>query len=436
MDPSAPLCLLYDSLKESHPTLPIITEENRVTLELSPSEAIRTVIGRGGDTYNSWYSGRDDQLKIVPDYRQAPIDSDPPPTYSDPKRYKILQTVKDSFDTEGFIEARNNANPFELIGRSIFINRAAVKLANIDAVHHVTNDIFTFDLKQSTTPFTFCDIAAGPGGFTQYLQYRYPLSVGYGITLKHETLDWSRRFLDMAQFTPFYGEDGTGNLYTNWNQFTEYVHSQQPDGVDLVTADGGFDLEDSMDKTLLHRQEFLSSRLFLTQALVGIACAKAGGNFVLKTFDTVTDLSAQIIFSLAQCFDRITIFKPVSSRPANAEKYVICINRTPDITHIFNLLSDASRLYTDDLYLTNLFLDPLPKPFQQWLTQINSESTNRQLRAAQDILLFLRGTPPDIPLYDTDKFLVIWNLPDTPPRLKRRRDNNPPAPNETIIQIR
>lgn len=422
MDPSAAICILYDSLKETPPSVPLITDNN-------------VVFGVQGDEYDNWYSETDEVL-LTPNYQQVSIDSAPPPRYSDPKRYGVLQTVKDAFEAEGFIQARDATNPFELIGRSIFINRAAVKLANIDAVHHVTNEMFTFDRKQSDSPFTFCDVAAGPGGFTQYLQYRYPLSTGYGMTLRHEKLDWSTRFLDMSRFTPFYGTDNTGNLYTNWDQFINYVHSRQPEGVDLVTADGGFDLEDDMDKTLLHRQEFLSSRLLLTQALIGIRCTKIGGNFVVKVFDTVTDLSAQIIFALAQCFDQITIFKPVSSRPANAERYVICISRKPQTTHYFNLLANAARSYTDTLYLDNLFLEPLPNRYHQWLTQLNIESVDRQLHAAQNILLFLRGSQPTIPQYDIDKFLIIWNLPDTPPRPKRTKDNAPPLSHETIIQIR
>ncbi len=59
----------------------------------------------------------------------------------------------------------------------------------------------------------------------------------------------------------------------------------------------------------------------MTQSLVGIGCTHIGGNFVLKVFDTVTKLSAHVLFVLAQCFDELIMFKPASSRPANAERY-------------------------------------------------------------------------------------------------------------------
>lgn len=392
MDPSASLCIVYDSLKELTP-IP--------TPSVNEGWYVNDVTGA-------------DKHKLTPQYNLHSITTNPEIVNIDVQRYTILQRVKDAFDTEAYLEARDAMNPFENIGRSKFINRAAVKLANIDAVHHITKEIFTFDRKQSEKTFTFCDVAAGPGGFTQYLQYRYPNSKGYGMTLRSEKLDWNTRFLDMNRFTPFYGQDNTGDLYTNWEQFIKYVLSQTPEGVDLVTADGGFDLEDPRDKTLLHRQEFLSSRLLLTQALVGIGCTKIGGNFVVKVFDTVTNISAYILFVLAQCFQRILIFKPVSSRPANAERYVLCMNRKADVQSYYQLLAQAANTYQNDMYLSSLFNEPIPPLFREWLTLANQQSIDRQLQSAQHILLYIQGKPPTISQYNIPKFLTIWNLPDTP----------------------
>ncbi|CAH6420469.1 FtsJ methyltransferase [uncultured virus] len=412
MDPSAAVCISYDSLQQFPPVVP--------QKDLRESYSQKT------------------NLNLTAIYNQISIQEAPPAVYCDPNRYQILQTVKDAFETEGFIQARDATNPFERIGRSIFINRAAVKLANIDAVHHVTDQIFTFDAKQSGEQFTFCDVAAGPGGFTQYLQYRFPQAIGYGMTLRHEKLNWSTRFIDMNRFTAFYGKDNTGNLYTNWDSFIQLVLSNQPNGVDLITADGGFDLEDTMDKALLHRQEFLSSRLLLTQAIIGISCSRRGGNFVLKVFDTVTEFSAQVLLILAACFTSIEIFKPVSSRPANAERYVVCLGRKDHVQQYYNLLTGAARAYADDIYLNQLFVEPIPTEFREWLSYNNSQSIDRQLQAAQNILFYIRGNMPPIPQYDIDKFLIVWNLPDTPTftRKDQMGFTGPLLPGQTIIQAR
>ena len=225
----------------------------------------------------------------------------------------------------------------------------------------------------------------------------------------------------MERFDTYYGDDNTGNLYTHWNDFSQYVLQRHPSGVDLVTGDGGFDLEDNQDKQLLHRQEFLSSRLLMTQVAVGLACTAENGNFVVKVFDTVTSLSAQILYLLAQCFDRIQVFKPCSSRPANSERYIVCLRRRPSVQPYYQIIAGAASMYTESQYVDNLFSQLLPASFTDWLYAQNMASIERQIATAHDIITYLQGSMPDIPQYDIDKFLVIWNLPDTPPRRSRIR---------------
>lgn len=389
-DPSAELCRAYDTLQDSPPLI-----------DRSWAEA---------------YYAQPDLIELSANFNLIPVEADPAPVYVDLRRYEALQQVKASFEgipRDQFEAARDAANPFEAIGNSIFINRAAVKLANIDAVFEVSGQ-FSFDQQQSDQEWTFCDIAAGPGSFTQYLQYRYPKGRGFGITLREpKSLDWSLKFIDLTRFEAFYGPDGTGDLYTNWYDFIVKVLQTYPEGVDLVTADGGFEATE--------RQEFLSSRLLLTQAAVGVACTKVGGNFVLKVFDTVTFFSAQVLFVLGLCFDQIYIFKPVSSRPANAEKYIVCRRRRAAARNYFQLLAAAAQAYQADEYLETLFAEPLPVAFTDWLTQSNNANLISQLQAVRGIISYLNGTSPTLPIYDLSKFLILWNLLDTPRTPKTSR---------------
>lgn len=347
----------------------------------------------------------------------------PPPYCVDETRYNTLQKLKNSFDNPNFDKARDASNPFEKIGRSIFMNRAAIKLANIDSVLHVTPSASTYQKQQLDDDLTFCDIAAGPGGFTQYLQYRYPKSIGYGMTLKSQTLDWNTSLLDMNRFTPFYGDDNSGNLYTQWRSFVDFVKSKNPSGVDLITADGGFDLESSESSNekneLLQKQEFLSSRLFLVQALVALSCVKTGGNVLIKTFDTVTEFSAQIIYLLSCCFDKVMLFKPVTSRPANAEKYFVGRGAKRYIQQYIAVLEKAASKFTDTTYSEILFTEELPEDFLKWITEQNNNSTNLQIKTAASILNYLNGKEIQQEKYDIHKFLIIWNLPETPNNPKR-----------------
>lgn len=386
MDPSAKHCLMYDTLKVKNVT--------------------------NNDEGIPWYSVN--EIKELNSYiTYTPLNDPPVSVYADSNKYNTLNKIKNTYSNPAFEQARNKANPFENIGRSIFINRAAIKLANIDAVFNITPSIFTFDKKQSDVDFTFVDVAAGPGGFTQYLQYRYPNSKGYGMTLKSQNLDWNRNVLDMKRFIPYYGVDDTGDLYYNWEYFVDFVIKNTGTGVDLVTADGGFELDNGDDQSLYQHQEFLSSRLLLTQAIIGLACTKFGGNFVLKLFDTVTEFSAQLIYLIAQSFQKITIFKPVTSRPANSERYLICINKTD--TSNLDILRTAGNSYSDHNYLGTLFSDQMESSFILWLSNLNQQSIDTQLQSSADILKIMNSKYVDLPKYDSNKFLTIWNLPDTPP---------------------
>lgn len=345
-----------------------------------------------------------------------------PILYGNEERYELLQTLKDNFkllDHDGiFSKARDISNPYEKLGNSIFMNRAAIKLANIDAIYHFTGHLTGYVDYYTDNRFSFCDIASGPGGFTEYLQFRLPNSEGFGMTLTGKC-DFNLRALDLGRFFITYGNDGTGNLYTNWEYFINWVLERET-GVDLTLADGGFDVEDGFYR----QQEYLSSRLLLIQAIIGIACTKNGGNFLLKTFDTVTSISAQIIFVLSCCFEKIAFFKPVSSRPANAEKYLICWGKRPRevVNPYLFLLKETTKNYNfvqsgidrNNIYVTNFLHEKLPDDFIIWLLSENNRHIEKQIHASQKIINYMQsGSPPSsADLINLHKCLIIWNIPD------------------------
>lgn len=49
-----------------------------------------------------------------------------------------------------------------------------------------------------------------------------------------------------------------------------------------------------------------------------------GGTFVCKFFDILEEFTGDLVWLLYQVFDTICITKPLSSRPANSERYIIC----------------------------------------------------------------------------------------------------------------
>ena len=345
----------------------------------------------------------------------------PTAIFVDLESYNRLQNNKDKFANPKFKQIRLVSNPFEQIGNSIFMNRAAIKLANIDAILRLTNHTGGYLAQQTPGKFSFCDLAGGPGAWTQYIQYRRSNSHGFGITLKPENipgdakeaqkLGWDTDKLDLDIFTISYGEDGTGNLYTNGPAFASFVKKTEVLGVDLVMADGGFEIKAGEERY----QEPLTARLILSEVLTGLMSLRIGGNMVIKVYDTVTKFMADLLFIVASCFEAIWLFKPISSRPANAEKYLVAKGLKGNIEEYTALLLQAYSLYTNELSVVQLVAQ-LPPNFVAWLTEMNNLHLNEQHIAVDHALALLEGRPSSMPSYNLHKALILWNLPGNVPR--------------------
>lgn len=337
--------------------------------------------------------------------------------YVNMKKYNELQTMKDNFNNPNFTEARNKANPYENIGRSIFMNRAAIKIANIDAVFNLTGQKGGYINKQQINEgeefgnFLYCDIGSAPGGFTEYIQYRRPLSMGYGISLnkKYGGLGWRKDKINMERFRIEYGPDNSGDLYKHSDWFANLVTKLHNGGVNLVTADGGFSGDTSARK-----HEILTSRLILNETLVALKTLKKGGDYVCKMYDTVSKISADLIYLISMCFNEVNIFKPMSSRPANAERYLVAKGLKGNVSEFIRILQEANQHYTDTKYIYQLF-KYLPNDYENWLTQHNNISLQLQTQTAINILSLLNSQDVNIPVINLYKCLAIWNLPDNKP---------------------
>jgi len=71
-------------------------------------------------------------------------------------------------------------------------------------------------------------------------------------------------------------------------------------------------------------QEVASKQICLSQFAIALGSVRQGGHFVCKIFDSFTPFTAGLIFLLSSSFQKICIHKPVASRPANSERYIIC----------------------------------------------------------------------------------------------------------------
>lgn len=196
------------------------------------------------------------------------------------------------------------------ISRYCPVSRSFFKMWEI--LHDFWND-FAFDSENLNVMF----LAEGPGGFAEaVVKYRNNNDDSYyGISLKSNSKnipEW--KFLQRIDIC--YGMDGTGDLYNRCN--LDYMKEHLPK-MNMITADGGFDFSNDFNK-----QEEASIRLILCEIYAALTLQKTGGVFILKIYDMFHENTLKIVSFLKQFYEKIFIVKPLSSRPANSEKYLVC----------------------------------------------------------------------------------------------------------------
>ncbi len=112
-----------------------------------------------------------------------------------------------------------------------------------------------------------------------------------------------------------------------------FVNTVGANSCNLVTADGGFDFSKNFNA---QEKDFLL--LMLCEIYICLNIQKKGGVFVIKVFDLFDINTINMIALLRLFYDKITIQKPKTSRPANSEKYLICSNFTFKNKHILEYL--------------------------------------------------------------------------------------------------
>lgn len=264
-------------------------------------------------------------------------------TFCDSEMMAQLISSKSMFDGLNKIEmrkARTRSNPYETIRTAGFLNRAAVKMANIN---RACDFMFTDWKHLNDELLYFTDVCAGPGGFSEYILSRKKWHAkGFGFTLRNENDFKLDEFFagPCETFHPFYGSKDNGDVYDSKNQleFRDLIMKHTyGKGVHFMMSDGGFSVEGQENI-----QEILSKQLYLCQCLVALMIVRTGGHFVTKLFDLFTLFSVGLVYLMYRCFDSVCIFKPNSSRPANSERYLICKGKKADTEDVIHYLFDAN----------------------------------------------------------------------------------------------
>jgi 23S rRNA U2552 (ribose-2'-O)-methylase RlmE/FtsJ len=161
-------------------------------------------------------------------------------------------------------------------------------------------------------------ICEAPGGFIESLtdiRRKKNLKTDYISVSKFDTSIKYDRYLEENNL--IYGD------ITNLDILEATVYrtlSRFKNGVDFISADGGFDIKN------YNGQEVVTSKLILCEIYMALKTQREGGTFVIKFFDMFTHNS--IIFYLILCsfYEYVRIIKPKTSRNCNSERYLVCNN--------------------------------------------------------------------------------------------------------------
>ena len=316
------------------------------------------------------------------------------------KYYKIVSTEKEKIDklenNENWDKMKKIGNPYELIyttynkkrkndsiSQHIPISRSYFKMWEI---------FYNFDLFKNFNMHNehiFAHLAEGPGGFME-ATYNFKSKITkkksindtfYGITLKPSN-EYIPDFNKIKKI--FNGNNNIkieyGNLYI-YDDVKNYISKFNNQKAILVTADGGFDYSSNFNG-----QEINSCQIIYSECIVALNILKKGGSFVCKVFDLFSYTMVQILYIVSSCFDEVYIYKPETSRPANSEKYLVCMYYKDNLSDlsksnllkiielwnnkIVELTGDDSIIFKD-MKVSNSFIQNLNNYNEQYMeTQI------------------------------------------------------------------
>jgi len=334
------------------------------------------------------------------------------------QRVMNMKSEFDNVDSEIFSRARERSNPYELIDKSIFQNRAAVKMANLDKIADLTNSLEL--LPEEKGILYFADICAGPGGFTEYLYWKFKTerAKGWGFTLRGKNDFKLESFNEDAphdNFTTCYGVDDTGDITRNENmkQLSDEIDKgTEGRGVALLLADGGFSVQEDYNQ-----QEILTRQIVFCQFITSLLVLRKGGTFVCKVFDVYTNFSASLLYMLYQNFENFSIIKPFTSRPANSERYVVCKGLRTRKPLILDFLFDVNTRLTQKVDIAAIIHPDIIShdiAFVDYFTKSNNSIMREQLYALSNIKKYIEDEYLDIKdkqLQLKEQCLKEWGLP-------------------------
>ena len=348
------------------------------------------------------------------------------------KYYDTVSVQKEKIDSINYNKKwdkiKKIGNPYELVYTSLTnkkkndnissyipISRSYYKmweiLQNFKIIDKKTDKSDKTDKKK----IYIANLAEGPGGFMEAIynfnkKYTNNSDYYYGITIK----PYNQYVPDWNKLIKIFGNENKninnidityGNLYIH-EDVNQYINKLKDKKIEIVTADGGFDY--SAD---FNGQEINSCQIIYSEVIIGINLLIKGGSMICKIFDIFSITTIRILYIIYNLFESVHIFKPDTSRPANSEKYIVCLNYLDNISENKKkeFLEVIKEWYTlnennkNSDKIINIDLDiKIPGAFLHSINNFNELYMNRQLLYLENTLKISDGL-------DKNEFIKLKN---------------------------
>jgi 23S rRNA U2552 (ribose-2'-O)-methylase RlmE/FtsJ len=366
------------------------------------------------------------------------IDNPDTKFYFNQTERKLLAEEKNKIDQNNLSKDWDKSKKISNLYELIHISNNKMKDESISRYDPLSRSFFKmweminyFGLINTRDPIVTGHLAEGPGGFIEaclYYRHRlikvHPLTDKYhGITLNpynKEIPGWIKANTLIKQFKKNididYGIDNTGDLYKvcNIRSFSRKINKNLS-GADLITADGGFDFSVNFNK-----QEQMSHRLILAELLTGIRSQKLNGCFICKMFDSYSYLTVQLLYFISCLYDEVYLAKPLTSRPANSEKYMVALyykgfNNNLEEQYYINQLEQILDKWDDitshNFIFKSIFENP-PNEFFIRVQEYNNQSYLEQKKYIDKTIELIQNKPSwkelDLIFYQQAEKAIKW----------------------------
>ena len=268
------------------------------------------------------------------------------------KFYEEISREKEEIDklnnNEIWDKMKKIGNPFELIFTTYHRKRKNDSISKYIPLSRsyfkmweIYNNFPIFQYFPLNTKFRLAHLAEGPGGFMEasynYIQHlrtshyhktqlkqMMNKDVYHGITLKpHNDYvpDWNKIKKIFGPENNVHVHYGNLYIYEDVVNYCAMFGGGWSEKAHIVTADGGFDYSSDFNG-----QELNSCQIIYSEMAVALNVLAKHGTFICKVFDLFSIPMLKMLEIMKQNFEYLYIYKPETSRPANSEKYIICMN--------------------------------------------------------------------------------------------------------------